>query len=130
MFIGAIPIVIEFFLLSLANGLPIDMLVVWFEIMPDTTLIILIGLVILLTGWLLSKHKIWLNGELKLTDNSVEITGDEKTSILFERLNELYSFRKNPNRMRIKSVLYNNLIIDFETQSDQETTLEKLTDVI
>jgi hypothetical protein len=130
MFIGAIPLLIELFLLTLANGVPIDMLVVWFEIMPNIGVIILIGLVILLAGWILSKHKKWLTGELELTTNSLEIAGEHKISILYERLHELYNFRNNPTAMRIKSTLYNSLIINFETEAEQQETMERLKNVI
>ena len=130
MFIGAIPLLIELFLLTLSNGIPIDMLVVWFEIMPNIGVIILFGLVILLTGWILSKHKKWMNGEVKLTNNSIEISGEQNITILFERLNELYNFSNNPNRLRIKSTLYNSLIINFETEKEQRETMELLKNVI
>ncbi len=130
MIIGATPLAIQIFLLTLANGIPMDMLIVWYEIMPNITELILIGLLFLLIGWILSRHKKWLNGELELTSTSIEISSEHKITILFERLIELYNFRKNPNRLRIKSTLYDSLIINFETAEEQRETLKQLKNVI
>jgi len=127
---GATPLAIQIFLLTLANGIPMDMLIVWYEIMPDITELILIGLLFLLIGWILSQHKKWLNGELELTNNSIEISSEHKITILFERLIDLYNFRKNPNQLRIKSTLYDSLIITFETEEEQRETMEQLKNVI
>ena len=71
-----------------------------------------------------------MNGELELTNNSIEISGEQNITILFERLNELYNFSNNPNRLRIKSTLYNSLIINFETEKEQRETMELLKNVI
>ena len=71
-----------------------------------------------------------MNGELELTNNSIEISGEQNITILFERLNELCNFSNNPNRLRIKSSLYNSLIINFETEEEQRETMELLKNVI
>lgn len=105
-------------------------MIFWFNMLPTFHLINAVGLTMLVGGFLLSKHRDWLNGELELTDTSLEISGELKISILFERLDELYNFKNNSNRMGIKSTLYNSLIINFETETEQRRIMERLKKVI
>ncbi len=89
----------------------------------------MIGLTIVLIGWLLSLLK-WRTGELHLMDNSLTIESKVTVIIPYDSNVELYELHKHREQLRIKSRIYSSLTLKFDSEEQQNNITEKLQDVI